>query len=213
MIVRASRSLAGFILLMKRMPCISITFATKFFTQLTGASSMKSRGRFILAALCMTVLALPGAATRAQSRALSAEELSRAADVVAVGRVSQLTPEWDEQHASIRTRVAISVSQFLKGAADGAALSLVVPGGEIDGVGEMYSHMPVFKGNEDVVVFARKDPSSRYHVVGGVQGKLPIRTEDASGAKYVAGSIPLAQFTAAVRSAVAAQQSEDAVRK
>ena len=65
----------------------------------------------------------------------------------------------------IRTRVTLSVDQFVKGGSPQNSLTIYIPGGEIDGVGEVYSHMPTFRQNEDVVVFAEKDRDDRYRVL------------------------------------------------
>ncbi len=157
----------------------------------------------LLAVLGLTTsMGIPAA--RAQISSVTTAELTRQADVVAVGRVSSLLPEWNETRTRIRTRVVISVSEFVKGSNAGSTLTVYVPGGEIDGVGEMYSDMPAFRKDEDVMVFAAKDKNERYHVAGGVEGKYSIKTDAATGARLVSGVAPLAQIVAQVRSAVEA---------
>jgi hypothetical protein len=73
------------------------------------------------------------------------------------------------------TKTTIQVSEYLKG--NGNSVSVVVnhPGGEVDGVGELYSHMPEFKNNEEVLLFLKKEKNSPdYKVFSGEDGKISI---------------------------------------
>ena len=145
---------------------------------------------------------------QSQVSPVSTESLSRQADVIAVAHVSSLLPEWDESRTRITTRVILSVSEYVKGSNSGTTLTLLVPGGEIDGVGEMYSDMPVFRKDEDIMVFAVKDKGEQYRVAGGVQGKYSISTESVTGSRLISGGTPLAQFVAQVRKSIVAPPAE-----
>ena len=92
-----------------------------------------------------------------QSTTIQTEQLIRASDVIVVGRVGALKSEWNADKSRIQTVVKIQVGETIKGAVDGGSLTVVIPGGEVDGVGEWYSHSVRFKDSEDVVVFAKKD--------------------------------------------------------
>lgn len=105
----------------------------------------------------------------------------------------------------IRTRVTVNVDQYVKGGSAGNALTLYVSGGEVDGVGEVYSDMPRFRAEEEVFVFAKKDARGFYRVAGGDQGKYTILKDEASGRPMVAGRKTLEEFTASVRTALQIQ--------
>jgi hypothetical protein len=93
-------------------------------------------------------------------------DLSKRSDVVAVGKVASLKAEWTADKQRIQTRVTLSVDDYVKGN-EGKSMELVVPGGEVGAVGELYSHMPKFSQGEEVVVFAAKDKKGRFRVVSG----------------------------------------------
>lgn len=138
---------------------------------------------------------------RAQVSAMTTAELTRQADVVAVGQVASLASEWNENHSRIRTRVTITVSEFLKGGSAGSTLTLYVPGGEVDGVGELYSDMAVFHRDESVVVFAQRTPQGSYRVAGGSQGKYVVTVDAATGKQIVSNRMTLDDLTARVKAA------------
>src|SRR5512135_1589746 len=74
----------------------------------------------------------------AQPSSITIADLARQSDVVAVGHVSSLLAQWDESHTRIRTQVTIAVAENVKGASTGATITVLVPGGEVDGIGEVY---------------------------------------------------------------------------
>ncbi len=139
-----------------------------------------------------------------QSKPISPEDLTKRAESVAIGQVSDVTSEWDETGKAIRSRVTLAVSEYLKGGGSGSSLTLYVPGGEIGGVGEIYSHMASFRANEDVVVFVEKDKQNRYKVSGGNQGKYLIQQDKVTGQQVVSGTIPLDQFKSRIKNAAQA---------
>jgi hypothetical protein len=136
---------------------------------------------------------------------LSTEELAARAEIVAVGQVATLASEWNENRTAIRTRITLSVDQYMKGSGQGASLTLYVPGGEVGTVGEYYSHMPVFRKDENVVVFVRKDRQNHLRVLGGEAGKFTIKKDPASGVPLVAGKRTLQEFTALIKQAMLQQ--------
>ncbi len=156
----------------------------------------------IVALVCLAMV--PGISS-AQGRAMTTDELVKQSDVVFVGKVNQLKSEWSSDKSRIFTRVTLSVDQYLMGTGTGSTLTLVTPGGEIDGVGEMYTHMPVFHKDEDVVVYAARDARGAYHVTGGSQGKLIVDRDSDTGMQYVAGREPLQFYVTAVQKAAAIQ--------
>jgi hypothetical protein len=118
---------------------------------------------------------------------ITVERLAQEADVIAVGRVSAMRAEWNEDRSRIQTRVTISVEKSLKGAAAADEVTVLVPGGEVDGVGEIYTHMATFQRDEDVLVFATKDAKGDLRVTQGPQGKYLVEKDSKSGARAVSG--------------------------
>jgi hypothetical protein len=152
-------------------------------------------------AITILVIAACAADAGAQSRAVAPEDLARRAEVVALGRVNDVSSEWNENRSMIRTRVTLAVGQYVKGTGTGATLVIYVPGGEVDGVGEMYSHMATFKKDEQVLVFAEKDQQGRYRVSGGQQGKFDVRKDEATGKAFV-GNRPIEDVARAVQKSI-----------
>ncbi|MEW6511659.1 MAG: hypothetical protein AB1428_11960 [Bacteroidota bacterium] len=161
------------------------------------------RVRSIRPVIAALLLAVPsGAQPKAPPRSPSSEDLARQADVVLVGTVRELKSEWNASRTQIVTRVTVAVDQYLKGGTAGNSFTLFVPGGEVGTVGEMYSHMPVFRRNEDVVVFAEKDPQNHFRVAGGRAGKLIVKKDPATGSPLVAGRQRLDDFVTSIRNTV-----------
>jgi hypothetical protein len=168
---------------------------------------MITRTRFVTAAL-VTVLSFSAANVRAQSIEVTPAALAVKSDIVAVGRVSALVSHWNEDHSRILTNVTLSVDKYVKGGATGQPLTIVVPGGEVDGVGELYSHMATFQQGESVLVFAEKDTRGNYRVSSGQQGKYTVRKDDATGKLTVGGNMTLEGMTALVQKAIVDQNQK-----
>ncbi len=160
---------------------------------------LRRRLRFLVTA---SSLALGFSSAWAQPSSMTAADLARQSDVVAVGHVASLIAQWDETHTRIRTQVTIAVSENVKGTTSGSSLTLFVPGGEVDGIGEMYSDTPVFRKDEDVIVFARKSPEGTYRVAGGTEGKYTIAKDAATGKPMVSDRVTVDEFTSQLRVAV-----------
>lgn len=141
-----------------------------------------------------------------QSKAISTEELTRRADIVAVGKVSSQRSEWNSDRTRIITHVTVAIDQYLKGNQGQGTLTVTVPGGEVGGVGEVYSHAAKFQNNEAVVVFAERDQRGALRVTAGEQGKLTITTEKVTGKRLVGDAQLLEVFTSRVKSAAHREQ-------
>ncbi len=145
---------------------------------------------------------------RAQTDSETAEQLTRKSTVIAVGTVSSTRSEWTADRDRIVTRVNISVDEYLKGNTGGRTLTLTVPGGEINGVGEMYTHTATFRNNEQVLVFAERDVQGAYRVVDGENGKINVTRDEATGRRIINGNQPLERLLTLVKIAVKAQDQE-----
>jgi hypothetical protein len=158
--------------------------------------------------IAMLVSAL-GVRSVAQTPPSSPERLAGSADVIAVGKVSDLRSEWNENHGAIRTKVTLAVDEYLKGAGEGSSVTIYVPGGEVDGVGELYTHMATFKRDENVIVFATRDKQNRLRVSGGAEGKVVVKNDDATGVSVVSGRETKDAFVARIKNALKAGQQRN----
>ena len=80
----------------------------------------------------------------------------------------------------------VVVDQTLKGGKPASGeLTILVPGGEVDGVGELYTHMATFRENEEVLVFANRDAKGDLRVTSGMEGKLRIERDAKTGARTI----------------------------
>jgi len=158
---------------------------------------------FLVLALC----ALPSL-SGAQEQAITTDALTRQADLIVVGKVSGLKAGWSSDRSRILTTVTVAVDQTLKGKAGSGSVTIVVPGGEVDGVGELYNHTARFTKDEAVVVFAAKDKKGDFRVTGGSEGKVAIRRNEASGQPHISDRMSLDDFTNRIKSAVQMQESE-----
>jgi len=154
----------------------------------------------------LVVVAIPSFQTAlGQTKELSPEQLTERAEIVAVGRVASLRSEWSSDRKRITTQVTVVVSEYLKGGQQQTTMTIVVPGGEVDGVGETYSHVARFRTNEDVVVFAERDARGNLRVTGGEQGKYSITGDGPLGRKMVTEESSLEELQVRVQRAVQRQ--------
>jgi hypothetical protein len=139
------------------------------------------------------------ATVKSQSRALGTDELTTKSEVVALGRVKEMKSQWEGNKERIVTYVTLDVDEYLKGSGTGRTLTIVNPGGEVDGVGELYTHMARFKQDEDVVVFVEKDKKGHYRMTGGNDGKFAVKKDVATGMPVVSGNKSLDDFKAQIK--------------
>ena len=156
-------------------------------------NSLTQSCRVLLLCAVLVAIAVP-AHGQSKTAALNTEQLTAQSDIVVAGKVAGLVSEWSPKHDRIQTRVTVSVDQSMKGNAAGSAITVLVPGGEVDGVGEWYSHSVSFQNNEDVVLFAKQE-SGHYRVVGGEAGKLSVQRDEKTGAKFIPHMGSLEEFS------------------
>jgi hypothetical protein len=162
----------------------------------------RARGLAVFALASFLPLLLWG-----QPKTLQTEELVRESDVIVVGSVGSLKSEWNADRSRIQTAVTINVGETVKGSVQGGSLTVVIPGGEVDGVGEWYSHSVRFQDTEEVVVFAKKDQKGVMRVTGGEHGKFLVKAGKDAGSKIIPNVGSLDDFTAQVKRTVKAQAS------
>jgi hypothetical protein len=164
---------------------------------------MYQRMNAVVRTVCALVLIVAGMiSAHAQVQQTSTERLARQADAVFVGKVREMKSEWTKNRGSIVTRVTLGVGQVIKGQPSTTTVTIVTPGGEIDGVGELYTHMASFKQQEEVVVFLERSQTGEYRVAGGSQGKFTVERDPKTGRATIGGDVPLEDFSRNVNQAV-----------
>jgi hypothetical protein len=129
-----------------------------------------------------------------QEATLTLSQLAQRSEVVVSGKVTSVQSKWNNARTKIVTSVNIMIAEQFKGSPGQTSLTIVTLGGEVNGIGESYSHMPKFTRDEQVVVFATRDRAGQYRVTGGDQGKFTIKQDANSNAKLVGDRIPLDVF-------------------
>ncbi|MCW8850642.1 MAG: hypothetical protein OQJ81_11735 [Melioribacteraceae bacterium] len=109
----------------------------------------------------------------AQNKAQNLKKLTTSSELIIVGNVKETESHWNENKTAIVTKVSIKPTEFIKGRDNGSDLFITVPGGEIDNIGELYTHMPRFAKDEEVLLFM-KQVKNDYSIIGGESGKITL---------------------------------------
>ena len=137
----------------------------------------------------------------AQQIASELNELSKGADVILTGKVTQQASSWNENKTRIYTRATIQVEEYIKGNNAGNTVTVKYPGGEVGEVGELYSHMPRFEDNEEVLVFLKKDENNTdFKVYSGEGGKISVINDQRTGEKVTTSNLRISFLKAQIKS-------------
>jgi hypothetical protein len=128
---------------------------------------------------------------------LTVEELTARADAILVGEVTDGSC-YQEDEGNIYTQVTLSVEQTIKGETK-EAVSVRVPGGELNGQTLWVEDAPSFQAGERAVVFL-EEREGILTVVGGFQGKFTIDNNN-----MVSGNMPLTEFIDQINNILASQ--------
>jgi hypothetical protein len=106
-------------------------------------------------------------------------DLAKGADVILTGTVINKKSDWNTRKSAIYTRVTIQVDEYLKGNISQNTITVIHPGGEVDDTGELYTHIPTFSSDENVLLFANKSSNNTdYYVHEGEMGKVTLYMND-----------------------------------
>ncbi|MDD5288771.1 MAG: Ig-like domain repeat protein [Dehalococcoidales bacterium] len=129
---------------------------------------------------------IPAKPVTAQVPGANLQEMAGNADTIVVGKVINLSSQWNAAHTRISTAVAITVEETIKGAYRNT-VNVTVQGGTVDSITEWVSDAPVFYDGERTVVFLKQLTRNTYQVYGQVQGKFTVEDGKVDG-------MPLAEF-------------------
>lgn len=126
----------------------------------------------------------------AQDDAAKIKNLAKAADVIVAGKVTHKESHWNDSKTRIYTKTTLQVDESLKGAENQLSLEITTLGGEVGDVGEIYTHMPTFEAEEEVLVFLKADKDKKgYQVMNGEEGKIPLRDDSAAKGKVTGSNV------------------------
>ncbi len=123
------------------------------------------------------------------------KSLSEGADAILTGKVAKQNSSWNKDRTRIFTEVTVEVEEYLKGNNGNKTLVLTTPGGEVGEVGELYTHMPRFSKDEDILLFVKKDKKDLgYKVFNGEDGKMTLYTNKKTGEKITASNLKVSSL-------------------
>jgi len=156
----------------------------------------------IMRLLCVLIIAGGFfSASFTQTITSDVESMSKNADLIITGKVVEQNSSWNENNTRIYTQATIQVEEYLKGNNNSGPVIVSYPGGEVGEVGELYSHMPRFENNEEVLVFLKKDDkSTNFKVVNGEEGKINVVTDPKTGEKVTTSNVKINSIKAQIKS-------------
>jgi len=136
----------------------------------------------------------------AQEELSEIKKLSKSADVIVSGKVTEKKSSWNENKTRIYTKTTLQVDEYLKGKDNGNFVEVLSPGGEVDDVGELYTHMPTFEVNEEVLVFLKKDMKNKeYSVLNGEEGKIKVVNDTKTKEKVTGSKLRIEDLKAQIK--------------
>jgi hypothetical protein len=133
--------------------------------------------------------------------------LSKGADVILTGKVTKQNSIWNKNKTRIYTEATLQVDEYIKGNSGSNSVVVTYPGGEVGDVGEWYSHMPSFKKDEEILLFAKKDKQdSHFKVFDGENGKMTLYRDKKTGEKITSSNVKVSTLKKEIKSYVDKQQ-------
>lgn len=122
-------------------------------------------------------------------------------DMIVTGKVIEKSSQWNSDKTRIYTFVTISVDELLKGSDFKQEITIKHLGGEVGIVGEVYSHIPSFSDNEEVLVFLKKSANDgSLRVYGGDEGKYSFYDDSKTNDKLTSNNIKVSELKREIRS-------------
>ncbi len=135
-----------------------------------------SRTGVVCLFILLTAVAKPSTALM---RKISIPELQERAHWIVIGRVSEVTSDWNPGRTMIYSQARISVQDWIKGKGRNNELVVRTEGGRVGSIACYVSDEPRFAAGERVVLFLKPEPASpgAMKVTGLFQGKYTIKDE------------------------------------
>ena len=98
------------------------------------------------------------------------------------------------------------MEEYLKGSTNEGSIFVTYLGGEVGDVGELYSHMPKFEDDEEILVFLIRDQrTSNYKVFNGEEGKLSIVYYKKTGEKVTTSNVRINSIKEQIKNSIKEQ--------
>jgi len=141
--------------------------------------------------------------SNAQMNSNELKSMSENADLIVTGKVINQNSSWNKDKTRIYTQATIQVEESLKGNTGGSSVVVRYLGGEVGDVGELYSHMPKFEDQEEVLVFLKKNNNNiDYKVFNGENGKISVINDPKTGEKVTTSNVQINSLKAQIKNYV-----------
>jgi len=123
---------------------------------------------------------------------LALSDLTDQSDSIITGTIEKLQSQWDTEQGNIFTTITVTVDSKIKGEDKPETITVIIPGGTVDGITQIVSDTAEFQVGEEVVLFLNELPwyrinfagsasASIFEVCGNFQGKMSITDDSVSG--------------------------------
>ena len=121
---------------------------------------------------------------------LGLEDLTKEADFILRGEVTEMKSEWNADKTVIYTHITLNVKERIHGRHEANTITIKQRGGKVDGIGMAVSDSAVFMKGEDVIVFLKPESTPQVarlqqagrgvitEIVGKEQGKYRIAKDE-----------------------------------
>ncbi len=111
------------------------------------------------------------------------ELLVEGADSIVIGQVERQVSRWNDEHTRIYSSVTLQIEKKLKGKIKDSTVTLVVPGGEVEGITQVVTGTPWFIPGERLAVLLSGQKDGTFEIYGLNKGKYTLgKGELADGA-------------------------------
>jgi hypothetical protein len=168
-----------------------------------GVGKMKKKYSLVFAAMALLILSafLGTDAVMALMLEMTTPELTKQAEAIVRGKVKEMRSEWDPERRFIWTLVTIAVSKSIKGdSLAGQDVIVKIPGGVVGEIGQVTEDAPIFKKNEEVLLFINPEVyrgGKVFRVTGKFQGKHTIKDN-----MLIEKKMPVATFLGQIEGAM-----------
>jgi hypothetical protein len=140
----------------------------------------------LLPILMVLLMAAPAFSVSAYK--LTVPQMSKLAQSIVVGKVTEVRCEWNDAHNQIYTYITFKVDETLKGGHQDY-ISMRQLGGIVGDVMADVVGFPKFKVGTEQLLFIQDNPSGFMPIVGASQGKFDILMDKETGNKTVINNL------------------------
>ena len=139
--------------------------------------NLKKKRFFLISILGIMFFVLPLSASGVLKK--SVKELTVSAEEIIKGKVKEINSQWDDKKTLIYSQITIEVKEIIKGESEREEIVIKQLGGSIDNIRLKIAGMPLFKEEEEVILFLNKHKKQlkKFYVTGLCQGKFAVKNE------------------------------------